>query len=133
MSKIYLDSYVFIDILSGKKESKKAAQHLKSSAEKMVSAVLFSEISYTLSLADADAEDIFYIIDSIPNLHIIELDESSSILAGKLLAKYSSRLERKLTYFTAVHLATAIDKKCKKFVTSNESLKKIKEIKVEVY
>jgi predicted nucleic acid-binding protein len=132
--KIYLDTYVFMDVLSGKEEfSGKAAQYLQLTDEKVVSVILLSELSHHLTRRRAVAEDIIYVLEAVPNFRIIELTEEIAILAGKLRAKYHGRLEKHLTYFDAIHLATAITEQCSKFVTGDKAFKEIEEIKVEVY
>ena len=123
-----------MDVLSGKEEfSDKAAEYLNSSEEKIVSVILLSELSHHLTRRRAVAEDIIYVLEAVPNFHVVELTEEIAILAGKLRAKYHGRLEKHLTYFDAIHLATAITLECTKFVTGDKAFKNIEEIKVEVY
>src|SRR3989344_1152664 len=132
--KIYLDTYVFMDVLSGKEEyASKAAQYLNLPDEKIVSVIILSELSHHLSRRRATVEDIIFIIKSVPNLAIIELTEEIAVLAGKLRAKYHGRLEKRLTYFDSIHLATAVTEQCTKFITGDKAFKGIEEIKMEIY
>jgi len=132
--KIYLDTYVFMDVLSGKEDfASSASAYLNLAEEKIVSVILLSELSHHLSRRRAVVEDIIYVLEAVPNFHVVELTEEIAILAGKLRAKYHGRLEKHLTYFDAIHLATAISLQCTKFVTGDKAFKDIEEIKVEVY
>ena len=132
--KIYLDTYVFMDVLSGKEDfASSASAYLNLAEEKIVSVILLSELSHHLSRRRAVVEDIIYVLEAVPNFHVVELTEEIAILAGKLRAKYHGRLEKHLTYFDAIHLATAIIENCTKFVTGDKAFKDIEEIKVEVY
>lgn len=66
------------------------------------------------------------LITHFPNLTISGINDHIVELASNLRAKYN------LATPDAIHLATAIDFEAEKFVTNYRSLKKVKEIKVEV-
>ncbi len=131
--KLYLDTYVFMDMLSGKEElAQKAKQYLKGYS--VVSTIIFTEISFHVAKRDADSvSEILYLIESLPNLRIIPVDSEIAKLAGSIRTKYRKKLEKKLTYFDSVHLATAIIEKCDKFITGDRGLRSIEEIEVEIY
>lgn len=133
LEKLYLDTYVFMDMLSGKEElTNKAKQYLKGYS--VVSSVVFTEISFHVARRDADSvSEILYLIDSLPNLRVIPVTQEIATLAGSLRGKYRKRIEKKLTYFDCIHIATAISEKCVKFVTGDRGMRNIEEIEVEVY
>ncbi len=130
---MYLDTFVFMDMLSGKEElAERAKQYLKANA--IVSAIIFTELSYHIARRDKEnVEEILYLIESLPNLHIVPVSQEIATLAGSMRAKYRRRLEKKLTYFDCIHLATAISEKCVKFITGDRGLQDIEEISVEIY
>ncbi len=131
--KIYLDTYVFMDMLSGKEElANKAKQYLKGYS--VVSSVVFAEISFHVARRDADSvSEILYLIESLPNLRVIPVTQEIATLAGSLRGKYRKKIEKKLTYFDCIHIATAISEKCAKFITGDRGMRDISEIEVEVY
>ena len=131
--KLYLDTFVFMDMLSGKEElAQKAKQYLKGYS--VVSAVVFTEISFHVAKRDTESvAEILYLIESLPNLRIIPVSQEIAKLAGSIRTKYRKRLEKKLTYFDCIHLATAIAEKCDKFVTGDRGMRSIEEIEVEIY
>ncbi len=133
MEKVYLDTYVFMDMLSGKEEFvEKAREHLKTNA--VVSAIIFAELSYHVAKKDRDSvEEILYLVKSMPNLQLVPVSPEIAALAGGIRAKYRRRIEKKLTYFDCVHLATAISEKCSRFITGDRGLRDIEEINVEIY
>ena len=133
LEKLYLDTYVFMDMLSGKEElAHKAKQYLKGYS--VVSSVVFTEISFHVARRDVDSvAEILYLIESLPNLRIIPVSHEIAKLAGMLRAKYRKRLEKKLTYFDCIHIATAISERCVKFITGDRGLRGVEEIEVEIY
>lgn len=131
--KLYLDTYVFMDMLSGNEElANKAKEYLK--AHSVVSAIVFAELAYHIIRRDKESvEEILHLVQSLPNLEIIPVAPEIATLAGSLRAKYRKRIEKKLTYFDCIHLATAISEKCVKFITGDRGLRDIEEIEVEIY
>ena len=131
--KLYLDTYIFMDMLSGNEElAAKAKAYMK--AHSVVSAIIFTELSYHIARRDKESvEEIVYLVESLPNLQMVAVTPEIATLAGSLRAKYRKRLEKKLTYFDCIHIATAISEKCGKFVTGDRGMRGIEEIEVEVY
>lgn len=66
------------------------------------------------------------LITAYPNLSILGINEQTVELASDLGAKYGLKTP------DAIHLAAAIDFGAVKFITNDRTLKKIKEIAVEV-
>ncbi len=138
--KIYLDTFVFMDMLSGNAEYMKKAQgYLESmksgKVEGVVSSILLAELAFHLKRKRGreKAEEILYYIRSLPNLSIIPLAEETAKEAGILRARYIRKIQKKLTYFDCIHLATAIGQKCGKFVTGDKGFRDIKEVEEEIY
>lgn len=63
---------------------------------------------------------------NFPNLKISHLNDNVVEIASDLRAKYNLRTP------DAIHIASAIDAKADKFITNDKSLKKVKEIKIEL-
>ncbi|MDR3642766.1 MAG: PIN domain-containing protein [Candidatus Doudnabacteria bacterium] len=61
-----------------------------------------------------------------PNLLIINLSDDIADIASSLRAEYG------LLTPDAIHIATAIDSGADRFITNDKSLKKVKEIKIEL-
>ncbi|MBI4049704.1 MAG: PIN domain-containing protein [Candidatus Doudnabacteria bacterium] len=72
------------------------------------------------------AKHYYSVIVNYPNLSIFGLNERIIEMASDLRAKYGFSVP------DAVHLATAMDFGAEKFITNDASLKKIKEIQVEI-
>ena len=130
---IYLDTFVFMDLLSGNKEiAEKAAVYIKEDA--VVSAVLLAELSFHIGhRKKSKIDEVLFYIQSLPNLKIIEVTTEISTLAGKMRAAYFKKIEKNLTYFDCLHLATALVSGCTKFVTGDKGFTAIQEIEVEIY
>ncbi len=137
--KTYLDTFVFMDILSGDPSLASKAMQYISEAEKsggVVSSILFTELAYHIRRRKSRemTEEILFYIESLPNLEIIPLSYIIAKHAGILRAKYRRlKTMKKLTYFDAIHIATAIESQCAKFVTGDKGFKDVGEINVEVY
>ena len=65
-------------------------------------------------------------VKNFPNLSVLNLNDNIVDLASSLRAKYNLRTP------DAIHIATAIDAGADKFVTNDKSLKKVREIKIEL-
>ena len=76
---IYLDTFAFMDMLSGKKEfAERAGQYAKESA--VVSAVLLTELYFHVGRKrKSKTDEVLFYIQSLPNLEIIPV--SSEIAA----------------------------------------------------
>ncbi len=138
--KIYLDTFVFMDILSGNEEyAKKAHSYLQAiksgEVNGVVSSILLTELAFHLKRKRGRerAEEVIYYIESLPNLIVIPVSDEIAKQAGILRAKYRRKIEKKLTYFDCIHIATALHEQCTKFITGDRSFREIKEIVVEIY
>lgn len=132
--KVYFDTFVFMDILSGNLElAGKAESYLKTS-QGIVSSILLTELAYHVARRKkSKVSEILFCIQSLPNMEIVSVNEEISKQAGLLRAKYRRRIEKQLTYFDSIHLATALFAGCKKFVTGDRGFREITEIEIEVY
>jgi predicted nucleic acid-binding protein len=133
--KVYFDTFVFMDILSGRQDLVKKMENFIKNNNGVVSSILLTELSYHLrrKKGKEKMEQVIFYIQSLPNLEIVSVNEEIATLAGRLRAKYRKKIEKKLTYFDCIHLATAISMNCKKFITGDRGFKEIKEIETEIY
>lgn len=136
--KIYLDTFVFMDILSNEPViAKKAESFLaltKSGTVCVVSSVLFAELAFHIKRTKgADkAEELLMHLSTLP-LEIVPLTPDIAKSAGMIRAQYINKIEKKLTYFDCIHIATALSANCIKFVTGDRGFKDVKDIKMEIY
>ena len=136
--KIYLDTFVFMDLLSDDYEaSRKAAFYLNELKEKkaVISAALFAELAFHVKRQRGKerAEEILMYISSLPNLEVIPVSVEIAKAAGMLRARYAGKIQKKLSYFDCVHIATALASGCTKFITGDRGFRDIHEIKMEIY
>ncbi|MBI2580170.1 MAG: PIN domain-containing protein [Candidatus Aenigmarchaeota archaeon] len=136
--RLYLDTFVFMDILSGSEyagPAKSYIEMMRKGATGVVSSVLFAELSFHLTKRKGKdkAEEVLIYIQSLPNVEIVPVSEEIAKKAGRLRARYAGRIQKKLTYFDCIHLATAVLSQCNKFVTGDRGFSDIKDIEVEVY
>ncbi|MBI3190274.1 PIN domain-containing protein [archaeon] len=137
--RIYLDTFVFMDILSGDAAMSEKAYNYVKEAEKIgavVSVVLFTELSFHLRKRKSreKTEEILFYIQSLPNIEFVPVSDEIATTAGLLRAKYRRmKLTKRFTYFDCVHIATALNSGCKKFVTGDRGFKDIQEVTVEIY
>ena len=138
-SKMYLDTFVFMDILSGDAMMSEKAYGYVKEAEKTgaaVSVVIFTELAYHLRKRKSreKTEEILFYIQSLPNIEFIPISSEIATTAGLLRAKYRRlKFPKKFTYFDCVHIATALNANCKKFVKGDRGFSDVKEIEVELY
>lgn len=134
MEKVYFDTFVFMDMLSGNPElAEKAGTYLKSN-NGVVSSVFLTELAYHVSRRKrSKASEILSYILLLPNIEIVPVSAEIAKLAGTLRARYRKKIEKKLTYFDCIHLATAISAGCSRFITGDRGFREITEIDVEVY
>lgn len=133
--KAYFDTFVFMDLLSGREiHTKKAENHLKNN-KGIVSSVLLSELAYHVRRRKGkeSMEQVIFYIQSLPNLEIVPVTEEIATLAGRIRAKYRKRIEKNLTYFDCIHIATAIRTECSKFITGDKGFREIKDVRMEIY
>lgn len=136
--KIYLDTFVFMDILSGGAEAKKAQTYLdkmKQGTIGVVSSILFAELAFHIKRkrGKEKAAEILLYIESLPNLEIVPVSQEIAKKAGLLRARYIGKISKKLTYFDGIHLATALVSGCTRFVTGDRGFREIGEIEMEIY
>ncbi|MBI4174488.1 MAG: PIN domain-containing protein [Candidatus Aenigmarchaeota archaeon] len=136
--KIYLDTFVFMDILAGEAEAEKAKVYLekmRGGVTGVVSSILLTELAFHLrrKRGREKAAEILLYIRSLPNLEMIPVDADIARTAGNLRAHYAKRIAKKLTYFDCIHLATALATGCSKFVTGDRGFRDVKEIEMEIY
>ena len=136
--KLYLDTFVFMDILSGEQEAAKARTYLekmKTETTGVVSSIVFTELAFHIrrKRGRERAEEILMYIKSLHNLEIIPVSIDIAKAAGFLRSHYMKKIPKKLTYFDCIHLATALAAGCTKFVTGDKGFRDIKEIDMEIY
>ncbi len=133
--KIYLDTFVFMDMLSGQKDlMDKAKKYIMQTS--MVSSIIFAELVFHMirnGIPKSKKDEILFYVRSLENLEILDVTDEIAELAGRIRAKNWKKLEKKLTYFDSIHLATAIINNAKKFVTGDKDFKGFEEIAIEVY
>ena len=138
VEKIYLDTFVFMDILSGEADAAKAQAYLekmKGGTAGVVSSILFAELTFHIrrKRGRERAEEILLYIKNLPNLEIIDVTQDIAKAAGFLRSHYAKKIPKKLTYFDCVHIATALAAGCTKFITGDRGFRDIKEIAMEIY
>ena len=138
LGKIYLDTFVFTDILSGEELSAKAIQYIEEAKKVggVISSVQLTELGFHLRRRKSreKTEEILFYVQSLPNLEIVPVTAEIAKNAGLLRARYRHmKTQKKFTYFDCIHLATALAAKCTKFVTGDRGFKEVKEIETEIY
>ena len=136
---VYLDTFVFMDILSGDPIlSEKAGNFLKESKKAgiVISSAMFTELAFHIRKRKSreKTEEILFYIQSLPNLEVAPVTMEIAKHAGILRAKYRRlKSPKKFTYLDCIHIATAVEMKCTKFITGDRGFKDIKEINTEIY
>ena len=131
---MYFDTFLFMDMLSGNPELAEKAEAYLRNSRGVVSSILLAELAFHVSRRKrSKAAEILFYVQSLPNIEIIGVDEEIAGLAGLLRSKYRGKIQKKLTYFDCLHLATAMQSKCKKFITGDRGFREITDIEVEVY
>ena len=132
--KMYFDTFLFMDLLSGNPELAEKAEAYLRNSHGVVSSILLAELAFHVSRRKrSKAAEILFYVQSLPNIEIIGVDEEIAGLAGLLRSKYRGKIQKKLTYFDCLHLATAMQSKCRKFITGDRGFREITDIEVEVY
>ena len=133
--KIYLDTFVFMDMLSGQKDlMDKAKKYIMQPS--MVSSIIFAELVFHMirnGIPKSKKDEILFYVRSLENLEIMNVTDEIAELAGRIRGKNWKKLEKKLTYFDSIHLATAIINNAKKFVTGDKDFRGFQDIAIEVY
>jgi len=131
---MYFDTFLFMDMLSGNPELAEKAEAYLRNSRGVVSSILLAELAFHVSRRKrSKAAEILFYVQSLPNIEIIGVDEEIAGLAGLLRSKYRGKIQKKLTYFDCLHLATAMQSKCRKFITGDRGFREITDIEVEVY
>lgn len=132
--KAYFDTFVFMDLLSGTDIAKRAGEYVKNN-HGIVSSILLTELAYHIRKRKGRAkmEEVLFYIQSLPNIEIVPVDEEIATLAARIRAKYLKKIEKRLTYFDCIHIATAVATKCDIFVTGDRGFKDITDVKMEIY
>lgn len=133
-----LDSYVIMDVLSDNKEKAlKAQKYLTEAGARggIISSTVLAEVFFHVARRNTvdNASKAITFIKSMENLHIVDANQDISILAGELRHKYYKKSQKELSYLDCIHLATAINKNCNKFITGDKDFEGIEEIETEVY
>ncbi len=136
--KLYLDTFVFMDILSGGPEAAKAREYLekmKQGTGAAISSILFAELAFHIrqKRGRERAEEILLYIKSLPNMEIVPVSPDIAKAAGFLRSHYAKKIPKKLTYFDCIHIATALAAGCTRFVTGDRDFRDVKEIEMEIY
>lgn len=137
--KIYLDTFVFMDILSGEQALvEKASKYIEEARKRggVISSVQITELAFHLRRRKSreKAEEVLFYVSSLPNIEVVPVDMEIAKNAGLLRARYRRmKLQKKFTYFDCLHIATALATKCVKFVTGDRGFREVKEIAVEIY
>ncbi len=143
--RLYLDTFVFMDMLSGQKDlMDKAKKYIMQPS--MVSSVIFAELVFHMirnGIPKSKKDEILFYVRSLDNLEIVDVTDEIAELAGRIRAKNWNRkrrtsgtsgtINKRLTYFDSIHLATAIIQKAKKFITGDKDFKGFEELVIEVY
>ena len=139
MERLYLDSYVFLDVIFGSPKKEKAGEYLslvqKKGATGAVSAFCLLEVKYHVMkrLGHDKAEDACYLIQSMPNLEVVAVSAEIAERAADIRFRYYDKKNRPMSFGDAVHIATAIEARCSKIVSGENDFKSIEEIKSEIY
>lgn len=139
MKKIFLDSYIFLEVfLNGSKQVR--AEHILSKIKNgefhcIISAFALLEIKYHIlrKLGHENAERAAYILRTYPNIGIVDMDEPIAELAANIRFKYYDKNKRPMSFGDAVHIATAIHTECDMLISGEEDFRNLDEIKTEIY
>jgi len=134
---VYLDTFVFMDILSGNDEfAAKAAAKIASLTKDnkgVVSSIVLEELCYHIERRQKErAEEIMFYLHELP-LTIIPVSAEIAQRAGLLRATYHRTLTSVFTYIDCIHIATALAAQCEKFITGDKKFGEVRDIPVELY
>lgn len=130
---IGIDSVIFIYLFEENPQYFLLAQRVLTSIENGTHGGVLSVVGMIEILTGPKMKEKFEVayqyrelLKSFPNLTISGINERIVDIASDLRGRY------RIATPDAIHIATAIDFGAKKFVTNDKSLKKIKEIKIEI-
>lgn len=132
-SKIYLDTNIYIYFFEDNPHYANQIEQLlilitKKNATLVVSTLLLSEILVSpYKTNNKKLLQLYQNIDqTISNLNFIPLHKKIADKAAFIRAKYGIKTP------DAIHLATAIEQQVDIFITADQQLRKVKEIKIEI-
>lgn len=127
---VYLDTNFWIYYLENHPKFGKVCQNflkrcLNDRTTIITSALTLTEI-FVLPIKESNIPLIqtYHQLFSLPNIQIIDINQAIAFEASKIRATYNFSTP------DCLHLSTAIIKKCQLFVSDDDDLKKIKDIKV---
>src|SRR3990172_8556416 len=103
MEKLYLDTFVFMDVLSSEPDSAKAREYferMKKGTKCVVSSILFAELAFHVKRQrgkDKAVEVLLY-VSSLPNLEIVPVNQVIAKAAGLMRARHAGKIAKKLSY-----------------------------------
>ena len=131
MTRIFLDSWVFVEYFS-KKDNKECVRIIEDKAVKVINTTVLLEVKYRLAkLFDLEkANYAIQIIESLDNIKIIPITKEIADLACDLRLKYYNDKTRDLSYIDTINLATSILTGCEKFYTGYKDFHGIAEMEI---
>lgn len=134
---IFLDSWIWIEYFSeGKKlkESEALIKNISKNEGCVINPLVIAEVKYKIAknFDIIKANKVIYIIENLPNLHILPITIEIAKLAVDLRLKYYHRKNKDLSYVDVMNLATAILSNCKTLYSGDPDFKDIEEIKTVV-
>lgn len=133
MSKVYLDTQIFIYALESNSNFGDKAKSIIRNAEKNNINIVVSPLTLTELLTKpyimADKENIKFIKNSFLSLNNLEIKDINIKIADKA-AELRGAL--KLRTPDAIHLATALDRNCNTFYTNDNHFKNLKQKDIEI-
>ena len=139
MENILLDASVFLEYFLKGAKLEKSRKYINELLENknlgIISTMCILEVKYHIirRLGHEKAEEAVFFIKNCKNLKICDLDDKIAEIAADIKIKYYNKDESPLSFADAIHVATAIQNKCRKLVTADSDFKGIKEIKAELY
>lgn len=130
IKKISLDTNIFIyhfqNVAPYKTKTDVIFEALAESKLKAVTSIVSKAELLSYKQSPIIINDLKEQFESTPNLTVYDVDEKIALKAAELRRKYNFRLP------DAIQLATAIVSKAGAFLTSDERLRKCKEVKIRV-
>ena len=131
---IGLDSWVFLEYLTGGSKYEKCKRLILGKQTKVISPVVLMEVKYkaTKKRGRKNTNEFIHRIITDPSVLIVNVDTKVAQKAANLRLKHYKKGTKELSYSDCIHLATAILTKCNKFYSGDPDFKGIKEIPVEI-
>lgn len=130
---IGLDSWIFLEYLTGGTKYEKCKRLILSKGKKVLSTIALMEVKYkaTKKRGRKNTREFLHKIITDPSMVIVNVDAKIAERSANLRLKYY-RKGRELSYSDCIHLATAILSKCKKFYSGDPDFNGIAEMPIEV-